>query len=156
MLTNKPVTIEDYLMIHTREEYSNYCEAIIFPDGKIMDAIPCHLDALVKASKESKEAINLKMPMAAAPLDWLVDYTECVAIWYNIMVYHEITKEQLKTIHILLDNRIISSNGTCKWTNELHHCEKIKRLEAGDDSIRFDEPVTKIITIDEFLKEIEV
>ena len=99
------MTVKEYIKQHN---HINYCEAIIYPDGTIEDAIPSHTEKLFRIINISKQKILDIMPEDASPLAWLVDYTNCVSIWFdNGFIPENITKAQINSINELLKHNII-------------------------------------------------
>lgn len=131
----KKTNIEDFIKEHT---HICYCEAIIYPDGKITYAVPSHQQALMRISGKTMEELWEIMPHSASPNDWLMDYTKCIAVWYDgfkmpdgsELYYREeelsgtfltptekrnrynykISKEQLHSLNRLIEEKIIMNN----------------------------------------------
>jgi hypothetical protein len=96
--------VEDFISSHSR---TNYCEAIVYKDGTIKYAEPCHIDALIRVTGEDKDIINEKMPTTAAPIYWLINYTGCIAVWTNFFISGEnMTREQAHTIDELIKHKL--------------------------------------------------
>lgn len=83
-------------------KHINYCEAIIDKNGLVEYAEPSHLMTLCKEYGKSKEEIDKEMSITASPLEWLVEKTGCVAIWWNYCVIpkslNEVQKEVIKEL----------------------------------------------------------
>lgn len=126
------MNVEDFIKQHT---YTNYCEAIMLPNGDIHYAVRGHTNDLISVSGKSKEEIDKMMPYIASPLHWLVCYTKCISIWYNFFIYNTITDEQQKGIQTLVNNGILDAVVIGHHTDELERCEMINKLHAGEIDI---------------------
>ena len=101
------MNVLDYIKQHN---HINYCEALIYPDGTIEDARPSHTEALIRATHENRDIICEKMPISASPAQWLVDYTGCVAVWYDFAYLPEsLNDSQIQTIMELVEAKILSN-----------------------------------------------
>lgn len=98
-------SLDNFIREH---HYIQYCEAIIYPDGEIEYANPSHVEALLRITGENRKVIDDKMPITASPIFWLIQYTKCVALWYDGYIQTElITEEQKATIQKLQKHKII-------------------------------------------------
>lgn len=94
-----------------QHKYINYCEVIIDKDGMIEYVRPNHIQTLIRATNLPEDLIWAMMPIDASPIVWLVDFTGCVAIWYN-MIYapkQGLTTEQERAIRLLIEAKIIEN-----------------------------------------------
>lgn len=99
--------VDDFIKNH---KYINYCEAIIYKDGYIEYASPSHVEALIKITGESRDAIYDKMPVTASPIIWLIEYTGCIAVYTNGCIKPKIcTEEQEIALKELLDSKLLTS-----------------------------------------------
>lgn len=130
MFAKQPTNINEYINIH--KNHVNYCESIILPNGDICDCIPSHIETLIRISNETKESINKQMPNIAAPLYWLICHTNCVGVWFDFLLFHNMTIKQKETLKKLYETNIISKYITCIWTNEKEHCIKLENYKPGD------------------------
>lgn len=129
------INIEDFIKKHT---HIYYCEAIIYPDGDITYAVPSHQQALMKITGKTMDELWDIIPQTASPYEWLIDYTKCIAVWYDgfkiptgsELYYREeelagifltsqeksnrydytVSKEQLHSLHRLIEENIIRNN----------------------------------------------
>lgn len=124
------MTIDNYIKNH---DAVNYCEAIVFPNGDIEDAIPGHTYKLMSITNKSYDEINKLMPESAAPLDWLLGYTECIAIWYDFFRYDSITDAQLESLKKLMLCRILREEVTGYSTDEYKRTALLEKLKDGED-----------------------
>ena len=89
--------------------YIQYCECIIYKDGMIEYACPSHLEVLIKHTGETKEHIYGKMDIFDSPIDWLVQYTGCIAVYTNgYLKPNIVTSEQQKVLDALIKNNLVS------------------------------------------------
>lgn len=129
------MNVEEYIKQH---DAINYCEAIIYPDGTIEDAIPSHLDKLKKITNMPRKVLYKMMPENASPIDWLLGYTKCVAVWWGLFKYDSLTQEQLNTIQELVNHGIMHELVRGFETDEYSRCallEKYYRNEITLDDI---------------------
>ena len=106
---DNPMNIKDYVNAHDK---TNYCEALLFPDGTIMDARPSHTEALIREACKmyhttKKELFNT-MPSYVGVIHYLVEYTNIVTIWYEFCIADNITDAQMESLKLLQDNGIIA------------------------------------------------
>ena len=98
--------VYDFVKNH---DHIRYCECIIYPDGMISKVKPSHLYTLLRIA--GGEEIYKQMPIISSPLHWLVEYTGCISVWYEMcLLPSSITKEQEETINTLAFNKIIENN----------------------------------------------
>lgn len=109
----------------------NYCEAIILKDGRIVDSVPSHIYKLVELTGKTKSEINELMPMFASPLDWLVSYTEYVAVWYDSFKFHILTDEQRCSLQKLVNSGVLYSYIEGIYTDEYNRCKSIQDYNNG-------------------------
>lgn len=142
------MTIEEYLKTH-KEQYA-YCEAIIFPDGTIEDAIPSHLEKLIKITGEDRDTICKKMPMSAGPVAWLVDYTGCCSVWYKFgMLAENITPEQENTITMLKEAGQLSKDFVAIKNYEMRICSIHEEISSCNNNERIQELINELNDITE-------
>ena len=97
-------TKEAFIKQHT---HINWCEILIFPNGKVVYAKPSHIKALIKYTGETEEAIYHKMPIDAWPLYWLVNYTRCIAVYTNGYIRpKKCTVAALSTLRTLINEKL--------------------------------------------------
>ena len=89
-----------------------YCEAIIDKDGKIAYVRPSHVETLIRETGKSRDEINNLMPLDAAPIKWLIDYTGCVSVWYDYFIIptQGLTKEQEIALKQLSATDVVNFN----------------------------------------------
>ncbi len=119
------MNVKDYIK---QNSSIRYCEAIIYPNGDIEDAVPSHIYKLISITNKSKEEIDKMMPNNAAPLEWLLGYTNCIAVWYNFFKYDSITEEQLNTIQELVNHDILNSLIVGARTDEFTRCDLLDKF----------------------------
>lgn len=100
--------VEDYIKQH---KHICYCEAIVMDNGDIDDAVPSHIEALIKLTGLGRDKVWELMPITASPIEWLMNYTNTVCLWYQgYMKTGNLTVEQLRTINMLSEKKIIKKN----------------------------------------------
>lgn len=100
------MNVDNFIKNHN---YINYCEALLFSNGEIEYAIPSHIESLISVTNLTRQQVAELMPIEAGPVQWLVDYTNCVSLWYDFCYLPEnITTEQNNVIQKLVDNGILS------------------------------------------------
>jgi hypothetical protein len=125
------MNIHDFIAQHT---HKNYCEIVISPDGDIEYAEPSHLYKLIRITGESKDALNVKMPNRAAPMEWLVEYTGCCVCWYDYFIIpNGYTPIQINCIKELMRNGIMTSYIEGSITQEKTVCELLAKYEETGD-----------------------
>lgn len=98
------VNIDDFINNHT---YINYCEAIIYPDGDITYASPSHTRALIHITGRTEDDIYNEMPITESPIHWLTEYTGCVPVWTEGVIFPKnITDEQVESLKKLKDAKL--------------------------------------------------
>lgn len=116
--------VQDYIKT---TDYIGYCEIIIKPNGLIEMAQPSHTEKLIALTKKSREEIYDMMPMYASPIDWLVGYTNCVAVWYELYMYSDLTEKQKNTIKKLKNAGCIRSSAMGIKTQEYERCGVVSK-----------------------------
>ena len=107
-------TKEEFIKQHT---YINYCEVLIFPNGKIVYAEPSHVKALIKYVGKTEEEIYSEMPIDASPLYWLINYTKCVVVYTNGYIRpKKCTVAALSTLKTLIHENLTCNK--CFTVNE--------------------------------------
>ena len=99
--------IEDYIKQH---KHINYCECVIHPDGKIEDARPSHQEKLIEITGIGRDEIWKIIQPTDDALEWLLNKTGCVAVWYNfskVPSNKPITGEQAYAMRRLLETGTI-------------------------------------------------
>lgn len=125
------MNIDDFIKNH---KHINYCEAILFEDGSIDYAIPSHQEYLVaeymKRTGMSKEEVWEEIPITASPIDWLIDKTKCIIIWYDSFMRNKtITQSQFNSLSKLKENKIINPNAHDILVEKTIYNIKIKRWD---------------------------
>lgn len=135
------MNVKDYINQH---DAINYCEAIIYPNGDIEDANPSHIYKLINVTKLPQKTINILMPDNAAPLEWLLGFTGCVSIWYDLFKYDSITDEQLNTIQELVNHNKLFNGIIGIHTDEYTRCDLLDKFYKGEIDNVPDRPNEKI------------
>lgn len=100
------VSAKEYVKKHN---HFYYCEIIINKDGLIAEAHPSHTEFLRRyAGLTEKEVLDLDVDNKSTPLDILLKYTGCVAVWYEGFNYEgNLSKEQKEALCTLIENNIV-------------------------------------------------
>lgn len=128
------MNVKDYIEQH---DSVNYCEAIIFPNGDIEDAIPSHVYKLMSITNLPKDMIDKLMPIDASPIHWLLGFTGCISVWFDFFIYDSITEEQKNTIQELVNHGILKDNIVGNRTDEYSRCILLEKFRNGE--IEYDE-----------------
>ena len=117
-----------------------YCEIVISPTGDIEYAIPSHLYKLMAITKISREELKHIIPMRAAPLEWLVEYTGYCACWYSSCVLAiGYSKRQISVIRRLMRHNIMASNIIANISQEKSLCDLWTKFEETYDEEYFNQ-----------------
>lgn len=106
-IKDNKLDIDTFIKQHN---HIRYCEAIIYPDGKIAYVNPSHVETLIRYTGIDRETIYNKMDIFDAPIVWLLNKTRCVAIWYDsylVPTDKKITLAQKITLKKLQDSDIV-------------------------------------------------
>ena len=112
-LESKRVTekmdVNKFILNH---KYVNYCECIIYKDGSIAYVNPSHIENMIRETNKSRQEIYEIMPITASPLTFLIDYTECIAVWSNMYIQPKqgITEKQKVSLNNLLNAKLTQHN----------------------------------------------
>ena len=127
--------VEEYIKQHN---HTAYCEAIIFPNGEIIDARPSHTEALIRQVmcdySLCREEIAKMMPDNASPLHWIIDKFNYGCVWYNsaiVSVNH--TEAILNTIQELINADILQNVIRLDKTDEYKRCEILSSKEINEE-----------------------
>lgn len=144
------MNVKNYIKQHN---HYGYCEAIIYPNGDIEDAIPSHTYKLMAITHKSRKELNELIPDRASPLDWLLGYTGCIAIWYNFFRYDGfVNDKQYNTIQELVNHDIVCDKIAGYYTDEFARCDLLDKFHKGEINIEeIPEKQNKIIEIRKML-----
>lgn len=120
--------IDEFIKQH---KHTNYCEAIILPNGDIDYATPSHIYKLISLTGKSKDEIDSIMPRTASPLEWLVSYTNCVAVWYDFFRFNSLTEKQKCSLHKLVKSGILIRGIKGVSTDEYYRCKYLEDYTRG-------------------------
>lgn len=76
----KKIDIDTFIKEHN---HINYCEAIIFESGEIGYVNPSHIETLLREVNSDRDKAYSLIPLDESPIEWLLDYTVAIAVWYN-------------------------------------------------------------------------
>ena len=100
--------------------YKNYCEALIYPDGTIDYAIPSHTQALENRMNLPHRVVMKMIPRWASPVHWMSEYLKIASIWYDFCILPKgYTEEQIETIKTLMKKNILSRVFSCQVSDEI-------------------------------------
>jgi hypothetical protein len=119
------MNVKDYIKQHN---HIAYCEALIFPNGEIIDARPSHVEALIRQTicdhSLTREQISEMMPNNASPLHWLIDRYNYGCVWYDsAIVSVDCTEAVLNTIQELINAGVLRNVVQINTTDEYKRCE---------------------------------
>lgn len=104
-----PINVMDYIETHDK---LNYCEALLFPDGTIIDVNPSHTESLIREACKmyhlTKDELFRMMPVYAGVIHYLVEYTNIICIWYDFCIADNITDQQMRSLKLLQDHGIVA------------------------------------------------
>lgn len=128
-MISKKMKVEQYIPLHNAE-YTGYCEALLFEDGEIKDAVPSHMEALINAVCEhdgiTRDKLGDMIPASASVVHWIVEHSNIIAIWYNNAIVHTITNTQMDSLRLLQENGCISNKFHIQISKEKSLCEATK------------------------------
>ena len=103
------IKIDDFIK-HHNENFINYCEVIIYPDGEIEYACPSHFNKLLHIYCDNNIDI-LNKCYIKYDLDELLELTKCISVWYNGYINpSKITRKQYWSLLKLKNNKCISKD----------------------------------------------
>ena len=94
--------------------FINYCEVIIWPDGKIEYAVPSHNEIVIKAycktHNVSRDSAMLFFNSSIDSFEDAIKDMGIIQIWYEYMVnYTKLTSAQHKSLSMLLQYDCVSA-----------------------------------------------
>lgn len=125
------MTATEFIAQHTDK---CYCEIVISPTGDIEYAIPSHIYKLMSITKKSREELKQVIPMRAAPLEWLVEYTHYCVCWYSSCILPiGYSKRQISVIRRLMRHNIMASNIIASISQEKSICDLWAKFDENYD-----------------------
>ena len=126
---------QDFIKQH---KHKQYCEIVISPTGDIEYAIPSHLYKMMSITKKSREELKQIMPLRAAPLEWLLEYTGYCSCWYSSCILPiGYSKRQIAVIRRLMRNNIMTSNIIANIAQEKSLCDLWTKFEETNNKEYF-------------------
>lgn len=117
-----------------------YCEIVISSTGDIEYAIPSHTYKLISITKKSREELKQIIPVRAAPLEWLVEYTGYCVCWYSSCILPiGYSKRQISVIRRLMRHNIMASNIIASISQEKSLCDLWTKFEETNDEKYFNQ-----------------
>lgn len=101
------IKVEQFIKEHN---HINYCEAIIDKYGFVENVKPNHIQTLIRQTNLPEDLIWAMMPIYESPIHWLVEFTGCIAVWYDMLLKPKkgITIEQKNSIQKMINAKILS------------------------------------------------
>lgn len=89
-----------------KENFVNYLEVLIEPDGHVVYAVPSHQEKAIELAMKAKGWTRYELRDACPPeywfdfLEWLLGLTGCISVWTNMIVGkpNDAQKETLKEL----------------------------------------------------------
>ena len=138
--------IDEFIEQHNRN-YTCYCEVLILKDGTPIYANPSHQYKLMEVygvprkqyvfckGKEYEE-LQAEMPLYASPLHWLVEKTQTVAVWWDMLIFPmEFTREQISTVGRMISAGCIDKKISLDISHEYTICNLQEVLQEIRDKL---------------------
>lgn len=98
-----------------KQNFVNYLEVIITPDGTVEYAVPSHQEKLIKIATD-KLSVSRQELYSMCPTEylfdvvtWLCDITDCLSVWNDRYVGRP-NKSQLAALRMLNDGGVYRGN----------------------------------------------
>ena len=98
-----------------KQNFVNYLEVIITPDGTVEYAVPSHQEKLIKIATD-KLSVSRQELYSMCPIEylfdavtWLCEITDCLSVWNDQYVGHP-NKAQLAALRMLKDGGVYRGN----------------------------------------------
>lgn len=107
-IKDEKLHIDDFIKNH---KHINSCEAVIYRDGTIAYVTPSHTETLIRATGLTHSQIYNEMPIWENALQWLINKSGCIAVWYGDYIVpknRKLTLEQHITLKKLSNSNIVS------------------------------------------------
>ena len=125
----KQLSVVDTFIAQHKQQYINYCEVVIYPNGKIEYAHPSHLYKLEEIwgvpstqwydGGPLRDKLWATVPQTANPCYWLCGDTGCIVCWYSQAVIPlNCTKTALKSLKKLIKSGCMSNHSVIEVTIE--------------------------------------
>lgn len=102
------IQIEKFIQ-HHKQNFINYCEVVIYPDGDVEYCIPSHQETLIRITGISKEILWKELFYCGDVIKQLCNKTGCMSVWFNGFIAPDnITNEQLESLKKLKDAECIA------------------------------------------------
>ena len=110
-MTDEEVFKMSFNIDRHKSQFVNYCEVVIYPDGKVEYAVPSHIEKMyevyVKNHKIAKEKAKEMFYNNPNFFDILLEDTGLVLVWFEQIIYKKITNTQKIIIDLLQNTRCI-------------------------------------------------
>lgn len=94
-----------------KHHHINYCEVIINREGLICYVRPSHTETMIRLMGKTQEEIDKEMPIYETPINWLVDKSGFIAVWYEgyVTPKHVNIKQRI-ALNKLINAKVIKNN----------------------------------------------
>lgn len=97
--------VDTFIKKHT---HICYCEAIVNREGLICYVKPNHIQTIIRLLGKTEEEIYKEMPVSETPIEWLVNRSGFIAVWYEgCIMPKDVSEAQKNTLDKLISNNII-------------------------------------------------
>ena len=85
--------------------FINYCEVVVYPDGKVEYATPSHQEKMIEIYAKKHNITNSKAKEIFYDdidfFDKILDDTGIVLVWYNNFQFTKINKTQIEVLNLM-------------------------------------------------------
>ncbi|MNV39758.1 hypothetical protein D3C71_1313480 [compost metagenome] len=89
--------------------FMNYFEAILLPSGEVVYAVPSHTEKLIQIYGVPKDLLYNLIPVSDSPIRWLLERTNCLALWSKGYYGDVRTKEQKLMLEKLIHEGLVAN-----------------------------------------------
>lgn len=119
----------EFIHAHQEDE-TEECECIILPDGSVEEPLPSHINRLIELTGRDSSWLHAQMDKGMEPLFWLVEFTECLAVWRTRVVSPENpSQEQLDTLEELRNSALLAPKYLMQKAQE-QYVESVRRAKG--------------------------
>ncbi len=100
-----------------KENFINYLEVVIHPDGSVHYAVPSHQEYLIRYICEhrniTREELEAKCPREyyCDFMTWLCGLSGCICVWSHLATGTQVTATQAKTLDQLRASGLLTRGG---------------------------------------------
>lgn len=104
------ISIDNFIYNHDPDE-SWYSQVLIIENGNVLNAMPSHTEALIELYGKKRDVIYNEIPASDETIDYLLDKTKCLAVWYNCVIgYDSVSNSQIDSFKKLISSNVISGS----------------------------------------------